>query len=76
MNNILQNQEVLPEKRHSVKEIFYAFTVILPPAFLFSLKQDLPHVFLITFLLSASLRRTWNGIAYDQQHPGYQVYRE
>ena len=51
MNNILQNQEVLPEKRHSVKEIFYAFTVILPPAFLFSLKQDLPHVFLITFLL-------------------------
>ena len=51
MNNMLEKQDFLPEKRHCLKEIFYAFMVILPPAFLFALKQDLPHIFIITFLL-------------------------
>ena len=35
----------------TVREIFYSFMVILPAAFLFSLKNDLPHVFIITFAL-------------------------
>ena len=51
MNDRPQTQDFLPEKRHSLKEMFYAFMVILPPAFLFALKQDLPHVFIIAFLL-------------------------
>lgn len=41
------------EKKISGKEILYSFIVISIPAFLFSLKNDLPHVFILTALLLA-----------------------
>ncbi|MBP5182415.1 MAG: transglutaminase domain-containing protein [Lentisphaeria bacterium] len=41
----------LPEKRRSLREAFLSFAVILPAAFLFALKNDRPHVFVITFVL-------------------------
>ena len=41
----------LQEEKITLKEIFYSFMVIMPPAFLFALKNDLPHVFIITFIL-------------------------
>lgn len=44
-------KENFPENSFSIREKFYSFMVILPVAFLFALKNDLPHVFIITFLL-------------------------
>ena len=47
----MEQTGALPEKRRSLRETFLSFAVILPVAFLFALKNDLPHVFVITFVL-------------------------
>ena len=47
----MEQTGALPEKRRSLRETFLSFAVILPVAFLFALKNDLPHVFVITFIL-------------------------